>query len=95
MNSAVMYPVIAYFLIKHVPFFTKRKRAVTVFTGVLVILIGFSRIYLGAHFPTDVLAGFSLGLCLVSLLRSLTKSIIRFDKNRDRKIEKNANTIKK
>lgn len=67
MNSAVMYPVIAYFLIKHVPFFTKRKRAVTVFTGVLVILIGFSRIYLGAHFPTDVLAGFSLGLCLVSL----------------------------
>lgn len=67
MNSAVMYPVIAYFLIKHVPFFTKRKRAVTVFTGVLVILIGLSRIYLGAHFPTDVLAGFSLGLCLVSL----------------------------
>ncbi|MBY8914033.1 phosphatase PAP2 family protein [Bacillus sp. YC2] len=67
MNAAVIYPVIAYLFIKHVPFFAAKKRIVSVCTGILVILIGISRIYLGAHFPTDVLAGFSLGLCLVSL----------------------------
>jgi undecaprenyl-diphosphatase len=48
------------------------RRWAVVFAGVtLVLLIGFSRLYLGVHYPTDVLAGFlaapvwisTIGLC--------------------------------
>lgn len=30
---------------------------------ILAILIGFSRIYLGVHFPTDIITGIILGIC--------------------------------
>jgi membrane-associated phospholipid phosphatase len=36
----------------------------------MVVLIGFSRIYLGVHFPTDVLAGFILGVIALWLYSS-------------------------
>lgn len=34
--------------------------------GILILLIGFSRIYVGAHFPSDVLGGWLLGVIVVS-----------------------------
>ena len=37
------------------------KRMVFILAGMLVLGIGFSRVYLGVHWPSDVLAGWSLG----------------------------------
>lgn len=47
------------------------KAIITSATVILVALIGLSRIYLGVHYATDVLAGASLGvvvLCITSIL---------------------------
>ncbi|CAN5678811.1 phosphatase PAP2 family protein [soil metagenome] len=48
------------------------RRAVLVAVAAFVLLIGFSRLYLGVHFLSDVLAGFSAGfawlvLCVLAL----------------------------
>jgi membrane-associated phospholipid phosphatase len=40
--------------------------AVAVGAVVLILLIGFSRIYLGVHYPSDVLGGFAVGIVWVT-----------------------------
>jgi len=43
---------------------------------VLAFLIGFSRIYLGVHFPTDVLTGWVLGVVVLALAIWLEKPVM-------------------
>jgi undecaprenyl-diphosphatase len=53
------------------------KAMVFVLAAVMVLAIGFSRVYLGVHWPSDVLAGWSLGgawaLGAWTVLRRLTR----------------------
>jgi membrane-associated phospholipid phosphatase len=44
-----------------------RKRWIWAVAILLMVLIGFSRIYLGVHFPTDVLGGWTIGVMLLAV----------------------------
>ena len=52
-----------------------RKRWVTVVAIVIPLLTGISRFVVGAHYPTDVLAGWLLGLISVLIVRLLEKRV--------------------
>ncbi|BAZ53842.1 phosphoesterase [Nostoc sp. NIES-4103] len=59
MVSMVIYGFIGYILVKEFPQWEKQISALTI---ALILAIGFSRLYLGVHWPTDVLAGYAIGL---------------------------------
>lgn len=69
-NSLVLWTIIASW--------GKRKRLYGI-AALVCLLIGFSRIYLGVHFPTDILGGWILGGLILTayffLVRQLEKQI--------------------
>ncbi|WP_169864937.1 phosphatase PAP2 family protein [Sutcliffiella halmapala] len=67
MNSFAFYGMIAFLLISMVHV-KKIKIAIILSTATFIILIGLSRIYLGVHFPLDVLAGFVAGSAWLSFI---------------------------
>jgi undecaprenyl-diphosphatase len=75
MASIAIYGFIGYILAKQFPQWRKRIFALTT---VLIIAIGFSRLYLGVHWPTDVAAGYAVGLLwLIACILSLELSVAR------------------
>ena len=53
----------------------KRRKLLWVLAFVLPLLVGFSRVVVGAHYPTDVFCGWILGLLVVLLIPWLRKTI--------------------
>jgi undecaprenyl-diphosphatase len=71
MTATICYGVLVYLLARTYP--RTRRWALALFAFGLGIL-GFSRVYLGIHWPTDVLAGYLVGgawlsLCIAAMIR--------------------------
>ena len=66
-GSIVVYGFIAYILAKELPVYRRYLYAIA---SILTIAIGFSRLYLGVHYPTDIIAGYGVGiLWLITCLK--------------------------
>ncbi|TXK31563.1 phosphatase PAP2 family protein [Pontibacter qinzhouensis] len=71
-TAMALFGMVAYFLCQH--YRAPAQRRLIIAGAVLVIAgIGFTRIYLGVHFLTDVLAGYMLGALWLLLGISLTE----------------------
>lgn len=70
MGSMVLYGFLAYILAIHYP---RYARLVYSIAAILVMAIGFSRLYLGVHWPTDIIAGYGVGFLWVTLCITMLK----------------------
>ena len=59
----------------------KYKKLLITLLSILILLIGLSRVYLGVHFITDVLGGFTFSVFYLILFIELTKKHIKTNKN--------------
>jgi undecaprenyl-diphosphatase len=58
------------------------KWTLSIFFAVLIFLIGFSRIYLRVHYPSDVIAGFSVGFLWLAIAIYTVKRIEKLGKRK-------------
>lgn len=72
MVSMSFYTTLTYIILSNLED-ERIKKLLWIGNFILVGLIGFSRIYLGVHWPTDVIAGFILGYILFYISKIIVK----------------------
>ena len=76
MGSTVCYFLLAYLISSHPRVTARTRRVVKGVTAILVGAIGFSRLYLGVHYPSDVLGGFAAGLAWLAACEGIQRVLI-------------------
>ncbi|MDA8226242.1 MAG: phosphatase PAP2 family protein [Desulfitobacterium hafniense] len=54
-----------------------KKRLIILFSLIMIITIGFSRLYLGLHWPADIFGGYFIGILAVVLFLLLDKTLFK------------------
>ena len=62
-------------------------RVLAAISGVWVLLIGLSRVYLGAHYPSDVLDSYAAGTIMLVIVLFIDKRLNAYIRNRDKRVE--------
>lgn len=75
--SAIVFLTIAYIVDKNLS--KTWSKIVAVASVMLILLIGVSRVYLGLHFPTDVLAGWLVAIFVFLIVKRIADSKIGTD----------------
>lgn len=75
MASAAFYGFLIYLIYKKVKN-KKLKITLMIALSILILLIGISRIYLGVHYTSDVLAGFCISISYLAIYTSIVDDYI-------------------
>ncbi len=80
MVSAAFYGMLIY-LIWQTKLKDKYKKMWTIGLAILIFLIGLSRIYLGVHYASDIIAGFTLSLSYLIITTALVSYYLKCHRN--------------
>ncbi|MBE9193967.1 phosphatase PAP2 family protein [Synechocystis sp. LEGE 06083] len=72
LGSMVLYGFSAYLLAINFP---KKANIIYALASFLIVAIGFSRLYLGVHWPTDIIAGYGVGFLWIIVCATLSKLV--------------------
>jgi len=79
MASMAFYGLLIYYAYRYIE--NKKIRAIIcIILSLLIPLIGFSRIYLGVHYTSDVVAGFLISISYLILFTSIAPKLLRIEK---------------
>jgi undecaprenyl-diphosphatase len=76
MGSTICYFLLAYLISDHPRVTRAARRLVWAGAVILVGMIGFSRVYLGVHYPSDVLGGITAGLAWLAACGGISRILI-------------------